>query len=137
MEILRVETFDQIGPYSGMFPSERPPACGERHPGPHMDGKLLQIWEDLTCISEWYFGFKDIKQLEMWWPKSDWHYFRQFNKKYESERKFGISTYDVDPLDLYIGETQVIFKMDRAQRLEFEWFDDNILGRIITFMTGK
>jgi hypothetical protein len=121
MKILRVETFSKVGLYSSN--ANRPEPRFKDHPPPHADELLWAVWSELSSTESWHFGFKDMAQLLKWWPRSDWTHFVEHNKKCMDERRvLGISTYDVDIIDLHLGRTQVIFQIDKAERLNFNPF---------------
>lgn len=137
MEILRVENYSKVGLYCSKI--DRPDTDWSRHPLPGNDEHLQHVWYELACPYEWYFGFKDMHQLESWWSRREWGFLYDHNETCLDESKImGLSTYDVDSIDLHIGRTQVIFIMDKAQRLKFEPFTRvNALDKIISVMTGQ
>jgi hypothetical protein len=134
MQVLRVETFSKVGAYMSGAAS-RQNINWQNHPTPSGDNLLHDIWYDLAPTDPWYFGFKDMDQLLNWWPTTSWHAFFSYNarKHGNADAQVGISTYDVDSIDLHIGETQVIFVLDRAQRIHFKPFSrvHNIQEQII------
>jgi hypothetical protein len=125
MKILRVETFDTKGPYMPGGPIGPVTYANDGiHPTPGQDTRLGSAWKQLASTENWFFGFFDKSQFLEWFPKKEWKPFYEHNHKHRGNqiRLCGLSTYDVDSGDLILGSKQVIFRLDRAERLKFEVF---------------
>ncbi len=119
MEILRIENYNKNGVYNIHYLSP-PYAYGLYHPRPFEDPLLKDSYKNLLDCEKWYFGFKDKDQLVRWFPEEYWTNFYEFNSS--NETPIGISTYEVLSNDVLVGESQVMFILDRSERLKFEPF---------------
>jgi hypothetical protein len=138
-QIVRVETFAGIGPYRQGGPIGPSPVCVKwQHPTPEDDVSLSWHWDKLQPRKEWFFGFEDMNQLLEWFPREDWRSFFEFNDiRKDVEHQCGISTYVADSEDIILGDKQAIFRLERAERVNFEPFKRNNIARnIINAIAG-
>lgn len=91
----------------------------ERHPMPEDDAKLAPQWDKISEFSKsyWFFGFSSLEQLKFWFYKKKWR---------DELVKFGFSVYvfEVDDYQCLIGDTQAVFRRDRATLVKVISFDD-------------
>lgn len=117
MIVFRVETSKQVGMYFGGSAAHK--MCGDRHPGPRHDDRLMtelrdkglktnSIYDpiDQSCV----FGFASKKQMRNWVHKDEW-------KEALAKEGLMVAAYEVPKAHVAIGHTQVVFKPQVAKLL--------------------
>ena len=94
-----------ISDYTGFCDDGWSPSS--RHPAPGIDSQLGPVWKhmDIAQRDRYYFGFKDIEQLQNW-------FFDIRLNNILHEYGFRVSIYDVPKCDVIEGKHQVAFLRD-------------------------
>lgn len=108
--IVRIEDPDGYGPYRADVDWGWDTPHASRHPTPYEDCGLRSTWSDLNALKEhelWSFGFRHAKQMRSWFDDAEWLF---------AMRKAGLrlTIWEVDAGDVHFGESQIIFRRDKA-----------------------
>ena len=140
MKVFRIERVNGGGVYRTTAGSEAQKKTSDSyktHPVPSNDPGLMDWYNsryigDAPGVSDYYFGFKDMEQLEEWWPTENHHVFRTYNANCETEEdRLNLVVYEVDHSFVQIGETQVMFLRGEATHKDVL---DHFNAEIITVM---
>ena len=116
MLIYRVETENQRGMYRGSnveWLNDNYDEC--RHPLPHRDSRLMLAIHDKELYTAWdasvmHYGFGSLDQLRRWIYADD--------AKHELHNLgFAVSVYDIPDDRCAVGDTQAVFFINEATKV--------------------